>query len=61
MKPLWPTHHFLYAEREPLRDEILDLLDGEKPSVLQRKKLGDRIRAGIKAFVERFIEGMTGL
>jgi type I restriction enzyme, R subunit len=51
---------YLYAEREPLREEILELLDKEKPSVLERKKTGDRIWIRIKAFIERFIEGMTG-
>lgn len=34
---------YLFAEREPLRDEIMELIDGHKPSLLQRKKLGDRI------------------
>ena len=26
--------NYLYTEREPIRDEILDLIDGDKPSVL---------------------------
>ena len=30
---------YLFAEREPLRDEVLELLEGEKPSLLQRKKI----------------------
>jgi type I restriction enzyme R subunit len=50
---------YLYAEREPLRDEILELLQGEKPSVLERKKTGDRILSKILGFVETFINGMT--
>ncbi len=50
---------YLYAEREPLRDEILELLEGEKPSVLERKKTGDRILSKIMGFVETFINGMT--
>lgn len=50
---------YLYAEREPLRDEILELLEGEKPSVLERKKTGDRILSKILVFVETFINGMT--
>lgn len=29
---------YLFAEREPLRDEILELVEGEKPGLLQRKK-----------------------
>ncbi len=50
--------NYLFAEREPLRDEILELIEGEKPSVLQRKKLGDRILKKILAFVEKFINEM---
>lgn len=51
---------YLFAERQPLRDEILELIDGEKPSLLQRKKLGDRILKRILDFVETFINGMAG-
>ena len=51
---------YLFAEREPLRDEVLELIEGEKPSLLQRKKLGDRILKRIIDFVETFINGMTG-
>jgi len=50
---------YLFAEREPLRDEVLELIEGEKPSLLQRKKLGDRILQRIKDFVETFINGMN--
>lgn len=49
---------YLFAEREPLRDELLNLLNGEKPSVLYRKKIGDRLLKKIVAFVETFINGM---
>jgi len=51
---------YLFAEREPLRDEILALIEGERPSVLQRKKLGDRILKKIVGFVDTFINGMAG-
>lgn len=51
---------YLFAEREPLRDEVLDLIEGEKPSVLIRKKLGDKILNRIVGFVETFINGITG-
>lgn len=51
---------FLFAEREPLRDEVLELIEGEKPSVLERKKVGDRILSKILGFVETFINGMVG-
>jgi type I restriction enzyme R subunit len=45
---------YLFAEREPLRDEVLELLDGEKPTLLERKKIGDRILSKIKTLVETF-------
>ena len=51
--------NYLFAEREPLRDEVLDLIEGEKPSVLVRKKLGDKILNKIVGFVETFINGIT--
>lgn len=51
--------NYLFAEREPLRDEELELIEGERPSLLQRKKLGDRILKRITDFVETFINGMT--
>lgn len=51
---------YLFAEREPLREEVLALLEGEKPSLLQRKKLGDRILQRIMDFVETFMNGMVG-
>lgn len=50
---------YLFAERQPLRDEVLELIDGEKPGLLQRKKLGDRILKRIMDFVDTFINGMT--
>jgi type I restriction enzyme, R subunit len=50
---------YLFAEREPLRNEVLELIEGEKPSLLQRKKLGDKILQRIINFVETFINGMT--
>lgn len=49
---------YLFAEREPLRDELLNLLKADKPSVLQRKKIGDRLLKKIIGFVETFINGM---
>jgi len=48
---------YLFAEREPLRDEVLDLIEGEKPKVLERKKVGDRILGKILRFVDTFIDG----
>ena len=54
------VENYLFAEREPLRDEILDLIDGEKPTLLNRKKVGDSILKKIMEFVETFINGMDG-
>jgi len=51
---------FLYSEEQPMRDEILELLEGEKPTLLLRKKTGDKILARIKDFVETFINGVVG-
>lgn len=50
---------YLFAEREPLRDEVLDLILGDKPSLLQRKKIGERILKRILDFVETFMNGMA--
>ncbi|PQJ82604.1 type I restriction endonuclease subunit R [Polaribacter glomeratus] len=51
---------YLYAEREPLRDELLDLIEGTKPNVLKRKSIGDRILNKVVNFVETFINGLDG-
>ncbi|QMU29971.1 type I restriction endonuclease subunit R [Adhaeribacter radiodurans] len=51
---------YLFAERAPLRDEVLDLIQGDKPTILQRKKVGDRILNKIIDFVNTFINGTTG-
>jgi len=51
---------YLFAEREPLRDEVLELIEGNKPTILERKKVGDRILKRIMDFVETFINGMAG-
>lgn len=52
--------NYLYAEREPLRDEILELLDDEQPTLLERKKISDRILKKILNFVDTFINGIIG-
>ena len=50
--------NYIYSEKEPLMDEVLDLLEGEKPSVLKRSSLAKTIIAKVKVFVETFINGM---
>jgi type I restriction enzyme R subunit len=52
---------YLFSEREPIRDEVLDLIEGKKPTILERKKIGDRILGKIKMFVETFINGMNSI
>jgi type I restriction enzyme R subunit len=49
---------YLFAEREPLRSDILDLIEGDKPTALQRKKVGDGVLKKIMDYVETFINGM---
>lgn len=51
---------YLYAERKPLRDEVLQLIEGPEPKLLERKSTGDRILKKIMDFVDRFINGMVG-
>jgi type I restriction enzyme R subunit len=50
---------YLFAEREPLRDEVLELIEGDQPSILQRKTVGERILGKIVGFVETFLNGMN--
>jgi len=51
---------YLFSAQEPLRNELLDLIEGTKPTLLERKNTGDRILSKIMHFVEVFINGMTG-
>ncbi len=51
-------NYYLFAEREPLRDEVLDLIEGDKPTLLLRKKVSDGILKKIMNFIETFINGM---
>ncbi len=51
---------FLYSEKPPMLDEILDLLEGDKPTLLQRRKIGNRLLKKIVGFVETFVNGMVG-
>lgn len=51
---------FLFAERKPIIDEVMNLIDGEKPGILQRRNVGNRILERITDFVETFINGIGG-
>lgn len=48
----------LFAERPPLRDDILSLIEGKAISVLERKKTGERILSKITDYIETFIYGI---
>jgi type I restriction enzyme R subunit len=53
--------NYLFAEREPQRDELLELIEGDKPTLLHRKKVGDTVLKKILDFVDTFINGMHGV
>ena len=54
----WCQNGFQVTHQKPLRDEVLDLIDGKQPTVLERKKVGDRIIDKIMRFVDTFMNGM---
>ena len=58
-KPQRLIENYLFAEKKPLRDEILELIEGKKPSALQRKRLGEQILNRILGFIDTFIDGMA--
>ena len=49
--------NYLFTERKPLRDEVLDMLPA-KPKLLERKPIAERITDKVVEFVETFISGM---
>ena len=51
---------YLFAKREPLRDEVLELIECKQPTLLERKKVRDRILSRILSYVDTFINGMIG-
>jgi len=51
---------YLFSQREPLRDEILNLINGDKPTLLERKKVSERILNKIRSFFNTFISGFGG-
>lgn len=48
---------YLFTERTPLPDEIVDMLE-VKPKILERKAIVERVTEKILRFVETFINGM---
>jgi type I restriction enzyme R subunit len=51
--------NYIYTERTPVRDEIVDILK-VKPKIRERKTIAERIISKIKDFVETFIDGIGG-
>ncbi|WP_299700198.1 type I restriction endonuclease subunit R [uncultured Pontibacter sp.] len=49
--------NYLFTERKPLRDEVLDMLPA-RPKLLERRPIAERITAKVIGFVETFISGM---
>lgn len=52
--------HYLFAEKEPLRDELLGLIIGAKPTLLERKPRSERIMHKIVNYVDTFVNGFRG-
>lgn len=50
---------YLFTERMPRRDDVVALLN-QKPKLLQRKTVADRVVERIADFVETFFSGMGG-
>lgn len=51
---------YLFSERKPLREELLHLIEGEKPKLAERKNTGDRILRKITAFMETHTHEFVG-
>lgn len=51
--------NYLYTERTPLRDEVVDLMK-EKPKIRERKTVVERVIEKILNFVNTFIDGIGG-
>jgi len=49
---------YLFAEREPLSDELIELRNEEKPKIRERKSVASRLLSKVVNFVETFINGM---
>ncbi len=51
--------NYLYTERKPNRDDVLQILK-EKPKMLEKKSIVERVTAKILNFVTTFIDGIEG-
>lgn len=52
--------NYLFAEKKPLRDELLGLIVGAKPTLLERKPRSERIMHKIVSYVDTFVSGFRG-
>ena len=52
--------NYLFAERVPLRKEVLALRVEGRPNILKSREIGDRILNKILNFVEIFVHGISG-
>jgi type I restriction enzyme R subunit len=50
--------NYLFTEKKPLRDDIVDLMN-QRPSLKDRKSKSERVTAKILKFVETFISGIS--
>jgi type I site-specific deoxyribonuclease, HsdR family len=50
---------YMFSGRDPLLDELLELRNGEKPTLLERRRTGNRILERIKGFIDTFINGVS--
>lgn len=50
--------NFMFTNRQPLMEEVLGMIKGAKPGVLERKSVSERIIEKLVDFVETFISGM---
>jgi type I restriction enzyme, R subunit len=48
------VEQYLFAEQEPLREELIALINGEKPGILHRKEAAGRILRKISDFLATF-------
>lgn len=46
---------YMFAERELLCDEVLALIESNKPALLEQKKVSDRILNKIMDYVDTFV------
>jgi len=49
---------YLYTKKKPLRDELLGLIDGAKPTLLEREPFSKRLLSRIMDFIDTFINGI---